>query len=47
MLADRIDKQRGASGENDFAEATKTAVINKRARGIGKIRKKIIPAPNG
>lgn len=27
----------GASGENDFAEATKTAVINKRAGGMGLI----------
>src|SRR5258708_30228642 len=27
----------GASGENDFAEAVKTAVINKRAGGIGLI----------
>ena len=25
----------GASGENDFAEAAKTAVINKRAGGMG------------
>jgi class I fructose-bisphosphate aldolase len=27
----------GASGENDFAEAVKTAVINKRAGGMGLI----------
>lgn len=27
----------GASGENDFAEAAKTAVINKRAGGMGLI----------
>lgn len=27
----------GASGENDFAEAVKTAVINKRAGGTGLI----------
>ncbi|MFM8439027.1 MAG: fructose-bisphosphate aldolase, partial [Candidatus Kapaibacterium sp.] len=27
----------GASGANDFAEATKTAVINKRAGGMGLI----------
>jgi len=27
----------GASGENDFAEATKTAIINKRAGGMGLI----------
>ena len=27
----------GASGDNDFAEAVKTAVINKRAGGIGLI----------
>ena len=26
-----------SSGENDFAEATKTAVINKRAGGMGLI----------
>jgi class I fructose-bisphosphate aldolase len=27
----------GASGENDFAEAVKTAIINKRAGGMGLI----------
>ena len=27
----------GASGENDFAEAARTAVINKRAGGMGLI----------
>jgi class I fructose-bisphosphate aldolase len=27
----------GASGENDFAEAAKTAIINKRAGGMGLI----------
>jgi class I fructose-bisphosphate aldolase len=27
----------GASGDNDFAEAVKTAVINKRAGGMGLI----------
>jgi len=27
----------GASGENDFAEAVRTAVINKRAGGMGLI----------
>ena len=27
----------GASGENDFADAVKTAVINKRAGGMGLI----------
>src|SRR5438046_7546841 len=27
----------GASGENDFAEAVKTAVVNKRAGGMGLI----------
>ena len=27
----------GASGENDFAQAVRTAVINKRAGGIGLI----------
>ena len=28
----------GASGKNDFADAVKTAVINKRAGGMGLIR---------
>ena len=38
----------GASGENDFAEAAKTAVINKRAGGMGLIfGKKSLPASNG
>ncbi|HEY4756105.1 MAG TPA: fructose-bisphosphate aldolase, partial [Ignavibacteriaceae bacterium] len=27
----------GASGENDFSEAAKTAVVNKRAGGMGLI----------
>ena len=38
----------GASGENDFAEAAKTAVINKRAGGMGLISgRKAFQRPNG
>ena len=38
----------GASGENDFADAVKTAVINKRAGGMGLIsRPQGLPAPDG
>ena len=38
----------GASGENDFAEAVKTAVINKRAGGMGLISgPQGLPAPDG
>lgn len=37
---DQHDRFRGASGENDLAQAVRTAVINKRAGGIGRIRGK-------